>query len=203
VITTTGLERFAAVPAKGRKAKEPWAPPTRADFKHGCVLAFDQSFSATGWVHLSADAQGPYLLLAGSFRVPEGDHRGAERDLDRADWLRDQVSILIDQTRAIQPPQVVLYEMPPIGPHVRSPEVSLLCACGIRNAAHSRSLETRAVHTQTGKRLVTGNNKADKKTTHEALDRLGPDLVGGYSMITNESKRDALLVALAYLKRSA
>lgn len=177
------------------KPKSPWwDPPTRQHIVHGNVLAFDQSFSSTGWVHLRSDVNGVSIFGAGTFKTEQGALRGGEQDLERAgalyDWILEQI--------VERQPEIVLYETPPKGPGIHNPEVSLLCALAIRLAARVCAYSVASVHAKTGKRMLTGNSNADKKTAHAVLMNL--DWIEGLDIVKNEGQRDALMVALAHLR---
>lgn len=176
------------------KPKPAFVLPAAGEFREGIVLAFDQSFSSTGWVNLRMGSGLCDVISTGTYRTPVGLLRGGEQDLERAHALFDYTTGVIAHVF----PSVVLYESPPKGHGVRHPEVSLLCALAIRLAAAGLSIPTASVHAKTGKKMVTGNSNADKKVAHAALMSLG--WIQGLGLVTNEGQRDAMLVGLAHLR---
>ena len=177
------------------KAKPAFALRTADQFMSGTVLAFDQSFSSTGWVMLRMTDGLCWVLDAGTYKTPAGDLRGGEQDLERAHALYREANQIIERNKDAG---VVLYESPPKGHGVRHPEVSLLCALSIRLAAAGTGIPFASVHAKKGKKMMTGDANADKKVAHAALMSL--PWIEGLDMVTNEGQRDAMLVALAYLR---
>ena len=169
--------------------------PAARDIQSGTVLAFDQSFSSTGWVYLKMEEGVCRVMFAGTHKTSAGLLRGGEQDLERAHSLYREVNLIIHRHPDAD---VVLYETPPKGPGVRHPEVSLLCALSIRLAAAGYGIPFAAIHAKSGKKMLTGNANADKKMAHTALMTL--DWIDGLAMVTNEGQRDAMLVALTYLR---
>lgn len=166
----------------------------------GRILAFDQSFNACGWTVLDGSPSGHLKFSeAGTITVPVGDFKGGEQDLDRAQWLALTVTDLMMEVGPLR----VLYETPPKGPMIRNPEVSLVTALAIRLAAWHLLIPAEGVHAKAGKRLMTGNPDAEKKEAHARLKEQDPEVLANLKVLTNESKRDAALVALAWLAAKA
>lgn len=188
-------------------APAPVYAPASVLLRTGNVLAFDQSFTATGWVHLGSQPGKVEIYDSGTIATAKGTKRGGEQDLDRAQELFREAAQVIYRCS----PATVLYEVPPKGAGVRHPEVSLLCALAIRLAASDGTpyeaalsgsgYEVASYHAKTGKKLVTGNANADKKAAHAAMAEHFGWITGYAKHTTNEAKRDALLVALSHLSR--
>lgn len=206
----SALTRFAgakgAEPKGARRVKE-WTPPVPEDFEPGEVLAFDQSLANTGWVHLVFGLNGVFRVVdAGSFGTDETKARGVTQTLLRAEEHHGIVFSLMAQkfpaATANQSSLKVAYETPPVGGRMSRPESSLTSAVAIRIAARQYGCSAIQVGSQSAKKMICGNGNAEKKDAHAALSRVaGSGFITGYGAITNEAKRDALLVGMTALRR--
>lgn len=181
-------------------AKE-WAPPTLESFGFGDVLSFDQSLTAAGWVRLASYAEGLGVIASG---VEKGgmDHlRGHEQNLSRGVVLYDRFGEVVQNNTTAS--TLIVHETPPVGGgKMARPEASLLAALALRIAVFDEGLDVEMLGAQPAKKMICGNANADKKTAHAALAlHLAPLILGYDEHITNEAKRDALLIALLRLTK--
>lgn len=162
------------------------------------VLAFDQSFSATGWA-LMRFGMGPIDVMATGTIKTDTTLTGALADIDRAKQLHDHVKHLIrqDGRAAILPFTKVYFETPPKGGRIMNPEVSLMSALAVTLAVTEQTGRTaEAVSAKAWKKMATGNaNLKDKRVAHNAVANW--PCVRGFERATNESQRDAVMVGLA------
>lgn len=182
--------------AKRPGPKPGWEPLTRDMLATGEVLAFDQSLSSTGWVLVRNNS---YLLDVTSVGMIGGKReilRGFEQDLTAGTDLYEQV-------REILPLGVfadVVHEHPPMGGKVKGMGTSsLLAALSVRIAARSMGREVIMLGAQPAKKMICGEANADKKVAHQALSKCASWIEGYDTHVTNEHKRDALLIALLRL----
>lgn len=201
-----GLEAMARRVREGDKAStKQWRMPEPDDFFHGCVMAFDQSLSATGVVVLVNDGvEGLRVLWAGTVRTKTTEGLGGhEENLERALDIRHRYTEVLNN-RWIKDMSVV-HEMVPVGGPLRSPESSLLAAVALRIAAEDLGCPLEpSVAPKRHRKAICGNANAKKPEAHRALTNLATLLpIGGYSLVTNEATRDALAIGLTHLLRGA
>lgn len=186
-----GLERFAV----GAVPEEEVAFEGGVTYQDGEVLAFDQSITATGWVHVSCRRGEAEVVKVGSIKCPpDGYPKGHEGTLLRAEYVGTQMAAILRSVAAL----TVVHEMPPVATTKMSrPESSLLTALALRIEARRQGHDVVVVSNQHSKKLLVGNGNATKPQWHKALDRL-PWTHTGYRP-TNEGQRDAMCLALTYL----
>lgn len=169
------------------------------------LLLYDQSFTATGMVILERVKNRIYIRAAHTFAATS-DKTSFEEDFEKALKIEEVVEFDIARLDHIHPTYVV-HETPPVpsarlmrvgGPRAGIP--ARMAGQAIRSAAKRAGVPVLMVNSQRAKTLVCGNAKADKKEAHDALKRDVFPWIGGASMITNEAKRDALLLGLVVLK---
>lgn len=189
---TADLSRFRVGGNPG-----PLSPPPEKEpvvFKHGTVLAFDQSIANTGWVLLESDKEGIWVRDCGSLAVPpEGYPKGHAGTLLRADHL----AVLAGPVLRI-PVTTVVHETPPVATGKMSrPESSLVSAAVIRQAALREGHTVVMVSNQHSKKVIAGNGNADKKAWHAAMEQMPWHHFG--TKPTNEGQRDAMCLGLTWL----
>lgn len=207
-INTDKLEALAG--RRTAKVKAPWVPPTAKDFRHGFVLAFDQSLAATGFVWLAAtrnEQDGPLKIevkdadVLKTVDTAEGKG-GHEENLRRAEEQYKNFKTLLASFSPSRAVAVVVREMPPNGGgRLMRPESSLLSALALQLAIRETDFATAPpIAPATWRKLVCGKGNATKEQAHQVLGTWAPSLVEGYvRYITNEAKRDALCLALTAL----
>lgn len=159
------------------------------------LLAFDQSLSDTGWVYLHHGTSHTQILDAGNLKAPGTKEKGVSGTLVQGESMHFMVRSLMESKVGVSR---VAYETPATGPKMMRTEASLVAALGIRIAARERGLQVSQHGAQSGKKFVCGIPNAEKKVAHAALARHFGTMEG-YELITNEARRDALLVALVAL----
>lgn len=207
MINTEGLDALAG--RRASKTRPVWQPPTRADFRPGFVLAFDQSLANTGFVVLEIkrdkhDRNELTILTSEILRtVDEAEGKGGHAEnLRRAQVQYRNYFSLLKSFSVHRSHATIAHESPPDGGgKLMRPESSLLSALALRIAAQEAMFPLGvAVASGTHRKIVCGRGNVDKKTAHEGLATWAPLLVNGYAKhITNEAKRDALSVALSAL----
>ena len=172
---------------------------SRTDFldSRSRLLAFDQSFSATGWALLEFTSEQVIVRQAGTIKTAS-TLTGAREDLHRAEQVEDEVDVLM-QIIAFND---VAVEMPLKGGQIRNPEVSLMAAQAIRSVARRHGYNPHIVPPKTWKKMATANaNLKDKRIAHRAV--AGWPWVVDFALATNESQRDAVMVGLGAMWRDA
>lgn len=181
---------------------------TRDRLAIGSVLAFDQSLDAFGWVSLSNTKESCRITSAGSFstskdyRKPgttqplKGHPLNLERGVEVYERVREMFRPLADNID-------VVWETPPAGGKMARPESSLLSALAIKIAAKERGIVPVMLGAQTCKKLFTGNSNAEKPVAHRAMMHQVSGWMMDIDTITNEAKRDALLLAITHLVRKS
>jgi hypothetical protein len=194
----TGLSDLAA--DTKRHTKQGWQPLTPDDLGHGRVLAFDQSLTATGWVKVIRGYDGVLVVGAGKVRdLYSGEKNSIETQLRRGVEVFEQAYVLIDE--ATHAGYSVIHESPPNPAAVKGGGYgSLLAAQSVRNAAALAQTTIEQLGAQPAKTLICGSAKAQKPEAHAALKDCFPWIEGSH-LITNEAHRDALLIALLWLRR--
>ncbi len=159
------------------------------------VLAFDQSFSATGWAYMRFGHGNIQILATGTIKTTSV-LTGAVEDIDRAMQLAASVDVLWKSPISVTK---TYYETPPKGGHIKNPEVSLMAALAVCLTITNLSgglHKPQPVSAKAWKKMATGNaNLKEKKVAHEAVRNW--DCVTGFDQATNESQRDAVMVGLA------
>ncbi len=184
---------------KGKTAA--WEPLRFENLIFSRVLAFDQSLKATGWVVLDVSPERARLLDAGTLvPVTKTNARGHEQDLRRTVELFGQMNDVWSQ----HPDSLVVHEAPPVATRVGRPTSSLLAAAALRIlAAHilPPPIPVPMISAQRAKKVICGDSNADKIQAHRALaEHCAPWIVGYQHFITNEAKRDALMLALVSMR---
>jgi Holliday junction resolvasome RuvABC endonuclease subunit len=195
------LPGYDSVPAppKGRR-KAVWAPLTAARLGVGSVLAFDQSMRNTGWAVVDNDGRRCQVLAAGMCRTRLGEGAG-----NWADTFADVV-LLCTQIRAVldryaTTVTAIAHEAPPTGGgRLRRPESAILAGAVVRICCADLGLVPVMPANQSAKWLLTGRRtNVTKGQVGAALNEL--DWLEGRELLTNEHKRDAAAVGLAWLER--
>jgi hypothetical protein len=197
-VNTEGLAQFRD---ENAPKKAPWSLPLSRDFRPGNILAFDPSLSACGFVALSIDDNGITVHEAIKFPNPIVYATGNEENYLKALTLTSEVRRWRCETGFHKFLWPYVHEAPPVGGgRIKSPESALLASLAVRFAMEPmefRGMITPAAH----KKFICGNSKATKQEHHAALAELAKTLpINGYEKITNEAKRDALSIALYYLR---
>lgn len=186
----SSLSDLAKAPKAGPK------PLTVEDLGEGQVLAFDQSLTATGWVWLGCDRpRGLNVLDAGSWSTKTVG-KDVATSLTRGREIFTQARMLLRFARQCNNVQIV-HETPPNPAVVKGNGISsLIAAEALWCAAEAEGMTFEMIGAQSAKKLVTGTAKSEKKEAHDALVATVFPWLHGREQITNEAKRDALLVGL-------
>lgn len=189
--------------AKGRapKAKKVWEPPALSDFAPGHVLAFDQTFSNTGFCHIWFSGTTLSILRRGVIKEPPiPDLSGQEDTLQRACWMAERIrNIYVECSNAIMDNGnlTVVHERPIV--HGMRIESSLLGGLGVWLAISPK--KPVLIHNTRMRSVMTGQARSNSKALiTEACERYLS--TKGW----NSDQRDALCLALTYLydkKRAA
>lgn len=202
-MTATGFDRL-----KNLSAAPPASAPaglTRDRLREGWVIACDQSLDGFGWVYLVNDAAGCRVVRAESFSTAKpNDSRGRPikghpLNLARGVEVYTRFQEILAQCWASGTD--VVYETPPAGGRMARPESSLLSALAIKIACLPLGIEAVMVGAQTAKKVFTGNANADKPEAHRAMMHQVSGWLEGIEAITNEAKRDALMLGLTRLSQ--
>lgn len=176
-----------------------WQPPVATDLGEGMVLALDQSLTATGLIWVVSSGTGCEVLVADQWKGREGDKSIATSLLRGTDIYVRAVEVF---TKAKEMGFEVVHESPPNPAAVKGMGISsLLAAQSLHNAAKQVGIEITSIGAQPAKKFCCGNTKADKAEAHAALKTHILPWVAGADLITNEAKRDALMVGLLHLAR--
>lgn len=191
--------------AKPKKAKAAWQPPLVTSFKEGLVLAFDQTFSSTGWALVYCDGQGDIQVWAKGYlnetkRIP--DVPAVDDMLMRTANMGHRITEVFAQARMEEVRRnvarfVVVHEQPMLNGY--RPESALLGAREVRRVFGEGS-DRRPVTTISNTRRITmlvdpDDRPNGKPAIKRALMRYVPVSEKGW----NEHIRDALALALVYL----
>lgn len=180
--------------------KKAWEPPTLETFGSGNVLAFDQSLTATGWVHVASYSGVVGIVASGTESPKIEGFRGYEQDLRRGVYLFTRLHKVL--AGHLGPETLLAHEHPPMGKVKGGGTSSLMSALSLRIVCWEFGREVVMLGAQPAKKLICGNANADKKTAHAALAlHLAQHIEGYAEHITNEAKRDALMVALLRLHK--
>ena len=199
MVTTTDqrLATMADALKAGKKAprkKKEFVPPDISDFAPGHVLAFDQTFSKTGFVHLWFNGTTLAILRRGVILEPPiPDLSGQEDTLQRATWMAERIrNIHSECSNAIMDNGnlVVLHERPATSGY--RIESSLMGALGIWLALSPRRPEI--VSSTHVRAVLTGQAHSRAKSLITAAVNRYIDTKGW-----NADQRDALALALTYL----
>lgn len=188
-----------------------WTPLTPEDLAGPDLdlLLYDQSFQATGMVLLSRRDRGLMVKVAHTIKT-QSDKTSFEEDFDRALQVEDAVEYDTYKYVDLSSPTFIVHETPPVpsarlmkvgGPRAGIP--ARMAGQAIRSVAKRRGIEVLMVNSQRAKTLVCGNHKADKSEAHAALKRDVFPWLRGHELVTNEAKRDALLLGLVVMKERA
>lgn len=183
--------------APKRKKKE-WEPPTLDDFADGHVLAFDQTFSKTGWCFVIV-LDGVIDVIAKGFlqEPPIPDKPAFEDILQRAEWMHDRILGVIQETQKHTYDFTVVHEAPVL--HAMRVEASLLGGLAVRMAC--RRVLGRLPYIIENRRmlglLVPPDERYNMTGKSHITRALLPyvDTRKGW----NEHNRDGLALALTYL----
>jgi hypothetical protein len=203
-IETSLAEKAATLKSKTKtKPKKVWRAPEVTDFKQGLVLAFDQTFSSTGWALVWCDGEGTIEVWAKGYlnetkRIP--DVPAVDDVLMRTSNMGHRIKEVFIQVRTEEIRHnvarfVVVHEQPMLNGY--RPESALLGAREVRRVAEE---EQRPVTTVSNTRRITLLCEPDdrpngKPAIKRALLRYLPVGEKGW----NEHTRDALALALVYL----
>lgn len=172
----------------------PWTPPSVDDIGEGTVLAFDQTFSKTGWVLLS----GPLTVIRKGYlyEPPIPDSLRFFDVLQRTDWMGDRIrQVVLDVYEEYGAGGFdVVHEMPILqGMRVES---SLLGATKVWEACKYLALPTPTILSKTrvaGLLCPPGDRKGKSAITRGLAALI--DTSKGW----NEHNRDALALAITFL----
>lgn len=189
-----------------QKRKSTWKRPTKDDLAYGQVLAFDQTFSKTGWVLLSNTEHGFDVVAKGFIQEPPiPDESQKFRDiLQRTEWMGERIHRALVDCLHTLPGLHVVHEAPIL--HGNRIEASLLGAVKVWEACKAEEISKPGI--VENRRMLTvlvppGErvNQTGKSHIRRALAHLVDTSTGW-----NEHNRDALALALTYLidkKRAA
>lgn len=202
VSTDQTMERLALAKAavvKGvtkPKRKTTWQAPVLADLAYGTVLAFDQTYSKTGFVVLSHRPSGLVVHRKGKLvEPPLPDLKGFADTIQRSVWMTERIHNVIQEVTLDHPTLQIAHEMP--AAHGHRIESSLIGAIAVNLACERLRLRK---PTMIGKQHVAavlcppddrGGKPAIKRATMRYLDTNTREWV--------EDTRDALAIALTYL----
>lgn len=197
-------DKAATLKGKAPKSrKKVWNAPLATDFKQGLVLAFDQTFSSTGWALVWCDGQGDIEVWAKGYinetkRIP--DVPAVDDVLMRTSNMGHRIKKVFVQVRTEEVRHnvarfVVVHEQPMLNGY--RPESALLGAREVRRVSEE---EQRPVVTISNTRRITllvdpDDRMNGKPAIKRALSRYVPVAEKGW----NEHTRDALALALVYL----
>jgi len=188
---------------KAAKRRPEWTAPTRADLGQGCILAFDPSLGATGFVALE-HTQG--LLRVVDAQTIKGDApemcTGWERVFQQALTLGAKLRSLLEPYSRLS--WSVVHESPPVGGgKIKSIESTVLAGQSLRFATECLGFAMMPMVSSVQHKYATvGRSHLDKPTHHQLLKPILEALaLDNLSYITNEAKRDAISVALTELMR--
>lgn len=183
-----------------------WAEPTAADFVQGCVLAFDQTVTKTGWA-LVANDSALHVINGGILLAPPVEGvKGFEGTLLRA------VTMSVRITNAVQfplgygvatnKPMAIVHEMPSIvGWRIES---SLMGAMAVRQAAaaYRPDAPVQMISKMSTSALLVPPHldRTSKAEVKVAVNKLIPDYMRRTSCWTQDVS-DAVALALTYLHR--
>lgn len=182
--------------APKRKAKPTWVRPEV--IPDGRVLAFDQTFSKTGWCFVIV-TDGVIEVRAKGFiqEPPIPDLKGFEDILQRSEWMYGRILDVIVDTMRDTYDIAVVHEAPVL--HAMRVEASLLGGFAVRLA--TRRAMSRAPHIVENRRmlglLVPPDERYNQTGKGHITRALLPyvDTRKGW----NEHNRDGLALALTYL----
>lgn len=199
----TTLDEFRpGVRRKPTPKKPVWEPLTRDHLAHAQLLCFDPSLSATGFVALTHNADGLVVVTAAQMAgvVPDG-LTGWEQDMAMAESLEDQLEGLAARYSCHE--WQVVTETPPLGGGKINPTSSSIACKTIRSVFRRRRFPLLPmVGAQSHRKANVGDPKLTKVAYHRLLAPVLDELLTqGRALITNESKRDAVAVGLAALRR--
>ena len=191
--------------AKGpRPSKKVWTPPDPARFRHGRVLAFDQTLTNTGVALVVNDHAGltvAYADLIGPF--DRGDLRGFEETYSKAFRCEQVIAWHVStmMTTSI-PPDTIVHEMPSVQGY--RTESSLMAGYFVRRAAHheARGVPVVAIQNQAMRTLLNHpHERYDKKFVKAAVESLIPKERRAKPHVHrwNEHVHDAVALALTHL----
>lgn len=202
--TDQTLERLAIAKAavvKGvttAKAKRTstWQAPALDRFAYGTVLAFDQTYSKTGFVVLSHRPSGLKVHRKGKIvEPPLPDLKGFADTIQRSVWMTERIHNLIQETLLEHPTAQIAHEMP--AAHGHRIESSLIGAIAIHLACERLPRPKPAMVAKQHVAAVLcppsdrGGKPAIKRAVNRYIDTSTRDWV--------EDSRDALAIALTYL----
>lgn len=194
------VEAAEALKGKTKPKKSTWKAPTPEALAEGKVLAFDQTFSKTGWALLDTTQGGCTVLTKGYIQEPPiPDESSRFRDiLRRTDWMGERITEVVRDCLHVFGRVEVLHEAPIL--HGNRVEASLLGAVKVWEACKTYHLgqpviiENRRMLTvlvPPGERV----NQTGKSHIRRALEPFVDTSGRGW----NEHNRDALALALTYL----
>lgn len=173
----------------GRAAK---TAPTEPTYREGMVLALDQSLVSTGWAAVTYDWDGLRVLKTGMLKVDSVGNRIAETLPRSVELFRDFCDLL-DAHAAYD----LVHESPVVA--MRNSDSSVMAATALRIAcevANGREVKWMP-NRQAVYKIVVGDHKAPKSEMRKAIEALFP---GGWNGPANEHTRDAIGLAVAYLR---
>jgi hypothetical protein len=197
----TALDDFRpGVRPQRKAAKQPWQPPTRPQLGLGRMVCFDPSLSATGVVDLEHTPD--RLVVHGAWTLrgeaPSG-YTGREREMREGLILRARiVDLLITYDSGV----TALTEAPPIGGgRIKAPESAMLGCLAVHVAALDANVPMGPMYyPQRHRALTCGQALIKKEKHHPLLMELAAELaIEGLEKVSNEHRRDALSVGLAFL----
>lgn len=195
--TESLLSKAAEVKGKApKKKKSTWSRPEV--IPDGRVLAFDQTFSKTGWCYVVVQNGVIEVRAKGFIQEPPIPDTPAFADiLQRSEWMHDRIKAVIWDTLRDTYDFTIVHEAPVL--HAMRVEASLLGAFAVRMA--TRQITTKTPVIVENRRmlglLVPPDERYNMPGKSHITRALLPyvDTRKGW----NEHNRDALSLALTYL----
>ncbi len=193
----TAREKAAAGPKRRKKA---WEPPDPSRFRHGLVLAFDQTLTNTGVALLRSDYGGLALEYAESVTV-RSDLTSFEGTYDKADKMERGLAGLMSALAGLGVTGIV-HEMPSVSGY--RIESALIGGYLVRRLArtYARGVPMTAVSNRSMRTLLNAPDERDEKRyVRQAVESLIPEegRTGEFIRNWNEHVHDAAALALTHL----
>ena len=204
-MTTSSVQASLAEKAAVLKGKQPakkrkstWHQPTLEDLAEGTVLAFDQTFSKTGFAVVKRGLFGLTVLAHGFLNEPPIPDSPRFWDiLQRTEWMGERMGGVVRDTRSMLGPGQgfeVVHEAPIL--HGMRVESSLLGAVKVWEACKANGLPQPTIveNRHMLNTLCPPTDRSGKPAIKRAVNQFH-DTNKGW----NEHNRDALALALTHL----
>jgi Holliday junction resolvasome RuvABC endonuclease subunit len=156
------------------------------------VLSFDPSMAHTAAVLIDFTGTTAEEMVKSCWEYPSPDLLSGNLGyLNAYPALAEAVAGVINTYAPMI--DIVVHEMPPPSGHLARPESALLASAAIRHQASLNHLPVVGIDPRHAKKVVTGNPNATKPAIRLWFAANLPSWV-----LTNEHKRDAALVAIAW-----